>query len=146
MAAGAAVFRHRAVIGEGGDLRGILTADGAIDAHGVEIFALLVGCLLRAVAVKDFKNFGPVLERMEHLLRIFAGAVHLRLMAVIHLDAEPADGALKLLLEMLRIGLARRIRERILHIDIWHADACLQLRRNRLHVHRHLAQPVKFIP
>ena len=150
MSAGAFIFRHGAVIGKREDFRGIPAAVRAVDAHRIVILTLSFLGALGTEAVQDVKNLSTLLQRMNHILGIFSGTVHLGLVTVIHMDAETFHCLLELIFKMLCVVGAAVIIG-IGHVHIRIADilipGLLSLRSGNLgHVYRDFAEPVEFIP
>ena len=150
MAAGALILRHGAVVGQGGDLRGVPAAVRAVNAYGIVglPFSLLRG--LGAEAVQDIEDLPSLLQGMDHMLRVFPGAVHVALIAVIHLDAEALHGFLEFLFKILRVAFAAVVKG-VGYVHIRAADillpGLLPFRTRYLrHVDGDLPEPVELIP
>ena len=147
VAAGATIGRGGAVLRKGSDFRGVTVALRAIDADGVVVVALSLGGILRAVAVDDVKNLFALFQRIKYLIFVFAAPVHLCLVAIVHLNAEFGNRALKLRLEIRGIGgVFRCVLKGVGHVHIRAADIRLHIRSHGGNVYRHLAHPVKLVP
>ena len=150
MSAGALIFRNGAVLGKGKDLCGIPFTVRAVNAHRIiSLFLTFLGCLCTE-AVQDIKNFSPLLQRLNHIFRIFPGTVHLRLITVIHVDAEALHGFFKFHFEMLCI-IGTAVVKGIGHVHIRVSDiffpGLLTFRTGKLgYIHRDFTESVKFIP
>ena len=150
MAAGALILRHRAVLRQRGDLRGIPAAVRAVNAHRIIgfPFSLLRG--LGTEAVQNVENLPSFLQGMNHMLGIFSGTVHGTLITVIHFDTEALHSSLEFHFKMLRIALTAVVKG-IRHIHIGTADVflpgLLPFRTGHLcHVYRNFSEPVELIP
>ena len=143
----ALIFRHRAVLVDGGDLRGVLAAVGAEDADGIVGFSLSRLGFLSTEAVQNIEDLSPFLQRGDDVLHVFAAAVHIRLIAVVHGDAELVDGSHEFLLEV--IGIVRLFGiEGVRNVLVGQADVAFEfvLLIHLGYVHRDLAESVVLVP
>ena len=125
---------------------GILAAGVAVDTHGEICFAFSFLRVLRAVAVEDIEDFASVAEGMKDVFGILPAAVHLRLIAVIHLNAEFVNRRHEFLLEEFSVGLGVGIREGVLHICVGHTDIFFKIPVHLGDIDGHLSQTVEFVP
>ena len=147
MSALAFVFRYRAVLIDGCDRRRIFAAVRAEDADRIVSFSLSRLGFLCPEAVQDIKDLTTLLQRCDDVILVFAAAVHVRLIPVIHGDPELVDGSHELLLEVVRVvGLL--CAERVRDILVGQSDVTLEfvLRIDLGDVHRDLTESVIFIP
>ena len=147
VAAGARIRRHAAVVIQRQDPGGILPADGAVDAHGIVRLALALGGVLRAHGIQNIEDGMALFQRRPDLLPVSAAAVQLRLMPVLHPDAEPLNGRLELALKVGGVGRGVGA-EGVAHVHVGLADAVLQVGgiRQGGDIGRHLPHPVKLVP
>ena len=145
--AGTGVVRLGAVLGEGVDLGGVASADRAVDGNGVVCLTFTRLCFLGSVAVENVENASAFFQRMDDVLCVLAGAVHLGLMAVVHLDAEAFDGFAEFRLKVLCVGcVCRVLDERIGNVGVGLADVLFKIVADSGDVCRNLAHTVEFVP
>ena len=145
MATFADIFRFGAVFGKLRNLRGIPAALWAVDRHRVIGFPLPLLGVLSPEAVQDVEYLAPLLKGFDDIILILAAFVHLRLVSVVHLDAELFDGSLEFLLEIFRVGLLL-CAKRVGHIRIGCSDIFLHIISYLGYIDGNLPDPVILVP
>ena len=98
------------------------------------------------MAVQYVENLAAAPDGVKDILGVFAAAVHIRLIAVIHFYTELLYGSHKFLFKVLRIGLRVGVGKRIFHIHVGHSDVLFKITVRLRDVDRNLSQPVKLVP
>ena len=111
------------------------------------LFALALGGVLRAHGIQNIEDGMALFQRRPDLLPVSAAAVQLRLMPVLHPDAEPLNGRLELALKVGGVGRGVGA-EGVAYVHVGLADAVLQVGgiRQGGDIGRHLTHPVKLVP
>ena len=145
MAAFAHITGLGAVLRQRRDLGGIAMAFRAVYAHGIIGLPLPLLRILRPEGVQNVKDLPPLAQRFNHIVFVFAAPIHLALISVVHLNAEPFDGGLEFPLEIFRIILFLRT-EGVGRIHIGRTDVFLHIAVHLGHVHGNLPDSVIFVP
>ena len=104
-----------------------------------------LGLVLGLEGVKDLKDLAALAQGLDDVLRVRAGAVHIALMAVVHLDAEALHGLGELGLKMLGIVLVAAPGVGDVHVGS--ADVLvIGIAHGGLNVCGDLAATVKIVP
>ena len=144
VAACALVLGAGAVVRQMRDRGGVALALRAVDVDRVVLLARSLLGILGAERLQDVEDLAALAERLDDVVGVGAGSVHLRLMTVVERDAELLDGLGELLLEVL--GVARAAAERIGHVGIGVADVLLHVVAHGGDVLRNLAEAVEIVP
>ena len=120
-------------------------AYGAVNTHGIIILPLPLLGVLGPETVQNVKNLPSLLQRLYHIVLVFAAAVHMGLVPVVHFDAELLDGSLKFLLKIFRKGSFCRA-ERVGRVRVGSADIFLHVLADFLYIHRNLTDSVILVP
>ena len=147
VAAGAAVVGDMSIFVVGKNGGGVLAAVGAIDGHGIVMLPLAGLRLLGAEGIENVENFAALGEGFQYQVHILARAVHLALMAVVHLNAEALHGLFKDMLKVRRVaGKFRAVVKGVGNVHIGAADILLHVAVDLGHVHGDLPQAVILVP
>ena len=104
-----------------------------------------LGHVLGLEGIQDLEDLGSLLQGLDDGVGVSAGAVHVALVAVVHLDTELLHGLGELGLEMLGVVLVTA--PRIGHIHVGSTDVLVvSVAYDGLHVGRNLAAAVKVVP
>ena len=137
----AGVVTLGAVVREAVEGGGVLAANGAVNDYGGVSLTLAFLRILSTEAVENIKNLGAVLYCVNDSFVVSAGAVLLRLISEVYLNAELGERTLEFLLEV--SGIAFAAAKGIGNVNVGFADILFPIGRN---VFGNLAEAVKLIP
>ena len=141
------VFCHCTILGNGCDLRHILMAFRTENAYWKVCITFPFLSILSPEAVQNVKDLFSLLDRLDDIITVCTGSVHICLIAIIHFDTEFLNGFHKFIFEVFRIIFVFRIK-RIRNRCIRSSNILLHLvfRIYGFYVSRHFTKPVKLIP